>query len=223
MPFKRRTRRKRPARRTRKRVSRSKRMPVLWPTRKAARLNYAEHFTMASLIGGIAVQHNYSCNGLFDPNITGAGHQPRGFDQVIPFYDHYVVVGTKIFVEFVNNTNFPIRVGIMVRDSAPSGTATLQGVEEYRHKRFTTLDGMTMGGKSYGSVSMAINPSKFLGRSKALSDPNLRGSVSSNPAEQCYFVLYAYAVDAVQAVDVSAAVKIDYSSVFIEPRLGVSS
>lgn len=211
------------SRRRPKRVKRTKRMPVLWPTRKAVRLNYAEHFDANTLVGGIVVQYNYSANGIFDPNITGGGHQPKGFDQVMSNYDHYVVVGTKISVEFVNKTEHPIRVGIMLRDSAPSGTASIEGVEEYRFKRFTTLDGITMGGKSYGTVSMAINPAKFLGRSKALSDSQLKGNVSTNPAEQCYFVLFAYALDATQEVSVSGAVKIDYSTVFIEPKLGVGS
>ena len=44
---------------------------------------------------GIPFKYQFSCNGLYDPNITGTGHQPMYFDQVTPIYNQYRVIGAK--------------------------------------------------------------------------------------------------------------------------------
>lgn len=209
--------------RSSRRTKRTRNVPVLWPMKKAVRLNYATT-NGATSIAGTAAQYVLSCNGMFDPDITGTGHQPKGFDQIMPFYDHYTVIGSRIFVEFQNNEQHPIRVGIMIRDQNPGTLGNnITAIGEYRFKKFITLDGTTRGGKSWGSVSMALNPAKYLGRSHPMSDPDMKGTVAANPVEQCFFVVYAYALDATSTVDVTMAIKIDYSRIFTEPRIGTTS
>ena len=44
-------------------------------------------------------------NSLFDPNLSGLGHQPRGFDQLMAVYEKYTVVAAKITVCYVSNTH----------------------------------------------------------------------------------------------------------------------
>lgn len=38
----------------------------------------------------------FSANGLYDPDLTGVGHQPRGFDQMMTLFDRYVVTGVRV-------------------------------------------------------------------------------------------------------------------------------
>lgn len=33
---------------------------------------------------------------MYDPDLTGFGHQPYFFDQLTDIYSHYVVIGSKI-------------------------------------------------------------------------------------------------------------------------------
>ena len=46
-------------------------------------------------------ENQFVANGAFDPNLTGVGHQPRGFDQFMAGYETFTVTGSKISVNFV--------------------------------------------------------------------------------------------------------------------------
>lgn len=57
------------------------------------------HDTMAlNLINTFQAQKKYSLNGLYDPDITGIGHQPLGFDQMMGLYNKYCVLGAKVTI-----------------------------------------------------------------------------------------------------------------------------
>jgi len=51
-----------------------------FPPRKRLTLKYSDTFEMSSTSGAIVAQQ-FRVNALFDPDYTGTGHQPRGFDQ----------------------------------------------------------------------------------------------------------------------------------------------
>lgn len=57
-----------------------------------AQLPYADIFQMNMSLGGVANQ-NFRLNSVFDPDLSGVGHQPRFFDQISPLYFYYTVVG----------------------------------------------------------------------------------------------------------------------------------
>jgi len=61
-----------------------------------------------------------SCNGLFDPNITGTGRQPLYFDQLTALYNHYVVIGSKCTFKFTPAavTSQCLRVACFIEDGA---------------------------------------------------------------------------------------------------------
>lgn len=51
-----------------------------FPSRKRLTLKYSDTFEMSSTSGAVITQQ-FRANSLFDPDYTGIGHQPRGFDQ----------------------------------------------------------------------------------------------------------------------------------------------
>lgn len=69
-----------------------------WPLTFYTKLTYAEAYVSTqSSVGGITGNPlEYSLNSLFDPNISGGGHQPYGFDQLTPMYSAYRVIGCSI-------------------------------------------------------------------------------------------------------------------------------
>jgi len=60
-------------------------------------LRYAESFGLTTgASGGCGAEQAFILNSLFDPNYTGTGHQPYGFDQISPLYASYLVHAVKV-------------------------------------------------------------------------------------------------------------------------------
>jgi len=46
--------------------------------------------------------YTFCLNGLYDPNVTGVGHQPLGVDQVEQIFNNYCVIGARMKVTILN-------------------------------------------------------------------------------------------------------------------------
>lgn len=176
---------------------------------------YSDPFISLTASGaGVPASRVYSCNGLFDPDITGVGHQCSGFDQLMTMFDHYCVIGARISVTFTNfSTDFPMLCCVDIRDSPTTTTDYREAIESGTCK--SALVSVSNSGASTATIVYNVNPAKFLGRSKPLADPDLKGSASANPVEQCYFHVI---IAGDGAEKVGASITIEYISMFIEPK-----
>lgn len=157
----------------------------------------------------------FSANGLYNPNITGIGtHQPRGYDQVMALYDHYVTIYAKIRVDFANLSAVPLVVGIASSDTTTSRSIT--GYMESRDVNYKILD--AVGGNSRATIQVGLSVAKFLGRSKILSDPECKGTSLSNPIEGAFFHLFCFAPDGSDPSGCTAIASLEYTTMFIEPH-----
>lgn len=173
-------------------------------------------------IGGIAAGHVFSANGCYDPDITGGGHQPIGFDQLMALYDHYTVVGAKIRCHFQNkDTSYPQFCAIAVRDSPTLSTDTREIVEN----GYVTMGHLAVFGTGGDKASLAtsVDVAKFLGRTNVLSDSQLKGSSAANPGEQLYFHLYGFPTEGVDSNIITINCVIDYDVVFHEKTVTLPS
>lgn len=206
--------RRRPYKRYRRKYPRYRSLRAPLPKRLTTKLRYYFEGSFNNSVAGVPLVNVFSCNGIHDPDISGVGHQPRGRDQIHPLYDHHIVLGSKMTVRLLateGSDTIPTTFGIAIRDSVTEDDDT--GYNESGKVHTNVIS----GAKPSSMVTMKVNPAKFLGRSRPLSDPDLKGSTSSNPVEQCYFHLFAYAQEA------SAGTKyyngyIDYIVCFVEPR-----
>lgn len=171
-----------------------------------------------SLAGGIAL-NSYSANGMYDPNVSGIGHQPRSFDQLMTLYDHYVVIASSIQVTFFNyDQSNPQVVGIGVADQSTS-YGILNNALESPDCVYGVL-GVKGSGNDIVTLRRSISPPKWLGSGIApLSNDQLQGSSSTNPPEDVLFQVFAGAFDeATDTNDVGAQVVINYTAILKEPR-----
>ncbi len=213
-------------RRRSKRARKSKRVSrpfsrVLFGNRLPVKMRYFTSTTLDPGASQLVANNVYSANGIWDADVTGGAFgQPRGFDQLVAMYDHYTVIGSRISVKFTPAaaTVNPTIVGIQLKDRA-STTTSLKDIMESRNRRshYMKVDGGT-------TVSKIFSARKFLGRPHPLSEDDLRGSSTSNPAEQAYF--HVWCTSAGTGVDsgvININVTIDYSVVFTEPSLPAAS
>lgn len=146
-------------------------------------LKYVDTVTVA-LSSGEGAQL-YSANGLFDPNVTGSGHQPLGFDQMMLFYHHYTAITSRIKVTFLDasvSSKFLFGLGPTASTTPPAGVLRL--MEQPGAVSITTTDrtvGKSILRKSWSAMAT------FGGDPK--SDPVLQGDVANNPAEQTFWTI----------------------------------
>lgn len=218
MPTKRKTTKRNKSRST----GMSRNIQYTGPLRRSLRsvVKYSDMYTITS--GGTTPSKlMFSLNGLFDPDITGIGHQPRGFDQIMTMYDHYVVIGCKINLQI---SNPDVNRGNTVYSCVVDNTGTLSYVDLLETgSRVAKHINARDAGQSSCTINLNINPNKWLARSKPLSDPDLKGSATTNPTEQCYLYIAHIAEDLSTANTVNVLATFEYTTVFFEPKVPVIS
>lgn len=195
-----------------------KKSPV--PKIMFTKLRYCENVTLNPAAGGIDIKV-YSANGCYDPYYTGTGHQPRGFDQLMTLYDHFVVLGSKCTVEAAPGSGTPLVMGVNLRDT----TVSSGNPNDYQEGGYCTSK-LLGTGTSAGTKRLVktFSAKKFLGRSNVLSDSELKGSAIANPTEGAYYHIWASPADSTSDPTATAlTVRIDYLVALIEPKTPTQS
>lgn len=190
------------------------------PTVMYTKLRYHTVFNMDPAAGILAYKV-FRANGLFDPEVAAGGHQPRGFDQLMALYDHYVCVKSTIRVSFATaNTAYNTLNIVALRDSNII-SANVNDYMEGGNVRSRVAE--IRGGGGLNVIKHSFTP-RFLGRTNYLADPQLKGSEFSDPTEQAFFHIVTAGMDAaVDPVITNASVVIDYTIALIEPKVPVQS
>lgn len=180
-------------------------------------LKYSE-FT--SLDAGIATATTYlfAANGCYQPNITGGGHQPAGFDQYMTLYELYTVTRAWIKVTFINSdsTN-PQIVGIANRDL----TSTSADYRVYIENGATNwaVVGKSGSGSEIKTLTQEMNLRQYSNNKDIMSEDNYAGTDALNPQETQYFFLFVAAADgASNPGAVNVIVDITYEVYFRQPK-----
>lgn len=191
------------------------------PVRKKLRLKYVQRITINPGASGGAVLHNFRANSLFDPDRTGTGHQPIGFDEWAVFYNRYTVVSSSIKVTaYGSAATGPlgnIMVGVLLDDDNTS-SAVLTTLLEQSSVRAKPL-GPALGGFGITQLRHTFNAKKFFGRKSALvSAAGFDSLMTASPTEDATFAVFAASVDASDDGDpVDMIVEIIYTAYLSEP------
>lgn len=186
------------------------------PKKFITKMRYSSYYSLAP-ITGLTAGVILSANGLYDPDVGGAGHQPRAFDQLMALYDHYVVLGSKIRVDFINTSSTVPCIGfVAVQDDAILNNV-LNNYKEGGTVKTVSLS-INSGNSSTRTIVMKCNPAKYLGRSSPMSDPELKGSALANPTEQAFFHVGASSADQTSTGAVTVHYTIEYICALIEPK-----
>ena len=221
--YKSRGRKRRYRRKSRAVMRRTKRLRTLQPKRLYRSLIYASNFNLNVTASGFPVFYHFSANGLFDPDLTGAGHQPMGFDQIMPLYNNYVVISASITCTFSGrpsdaSTNSIQMVGIKNADSVHALSVLSTSLIEQRKINYKFLN-WNSGGSSVKTVKQHQKSWKMLGLSSPFSDVTYRGSVSGNPATFTEFLCLTGPLDNVTDTTLlNCQARIVYHCCFINPQ-----
>jgi len=199
--------------------------PGGFPDAARVRLTYAEEFTLDPSVLGVTATYEFSAVGLYDPNITGIGHQPLVFDQWMAIYSHYNVNKATITLEptFVSSTNpTPPQVfGVApVYTTGQFSALTLTGCIEKTKQAggsYCNVNNINYG--SVGTKLKAVYSRDKVFKDRGITDSTLSGSISANPTEDYIFSVWACGASASDAAAQTYLATIEFDVTFFERRL----
>lgn len=213
-----------------RRVNRRRSLPSGgFPDKKAVRLKYVEFITLNPTAAGSAVPiiNHFRANSLFDPNYSGVGHQPRGFDEHAALYDHYTVIGSKIKVTFESDVDHISSAGqycFLYLQDTTSAPGTLVDIMEggVGKSKFNYRPRSTASGKSV-VLKSNYSPYKLFGIPKKDSIINniaLTPQCSANPSEDAIYTLgiMCNRTTTTDPPQLTARVEIEYIAIFSEKK-----
>lgn len=211
--------------RSKKQLMRARADAVFWgnsvakpmPFKFKFQTRYAQNFSLNPGASGTAAVNVFRANDLYDPDLTGVGHQPVGFDQIMTMYNHFTVIASKIRVSFFNedSARAPF-VGIALQGGSAVEADLLRYIENgaCRYERV----GEQGTGGSHTTVTMQCNVSQWLGRPSLLSEDDCRGSTAGSPTEQVYYHVWAAPNSSADHGNINCLVQIDYVAILTEPK-----
>lgn len=204
---------KRPARKVyRRRKTTISRNPL--PQRMPIKFMYNDTFNIdcASGVQTVAA-HMFRTNSLFDPDFTGTGHQPRGYDQIMTMYRNYTVIGFKAVVRF----NYYSGPNMMVLCHFSRDTTVKSG-NDYAESSYTRSKVLT-DQRDTVSISCAINPNKFLGVTSPVGDTRVVGTTGTDPSNVCYLhvACYSATTQATDPSEIACNIYITYTAILTLP------
>ena len=148
-------------------------------TRLRTKLNYVEIVTPSGLP---FYEYVFTINSLFDPNRTGAGHQPLGFDQLSALYARYRVYAVQYEVNWLPSTSGSDPCMIICVPTNDGGTLTSNS---------TALEAYTSDNSKIGNIYNAmwcggvVNLAALNGKtlSQYADDDTTQAQTSASPTE----------------------------------------
>jgi len=146
------------------------------PQRYITKMKYSEVITGGSLFGEV----HMNLNSIYDPNRSGIGHQPYGFDTLASLYNRYRVIscGYRISCATPASGNTVLTA---MPSNQPVTTGTASELRENPRCKYVTA---AAGGNNIVLTGKSYIPS-LVGRSKAqyMADDRYQSEVTGSPNE----------------------------------------
>lgn len=180
---------------------------------------------MNAQANGAPVSYHFSANSIYDPNLTGTGHQPLGRDQYGLIYDHYTVIGSKIKVKFFSTRsekqNVAMWCGTCLQDTQNTLTS-LSEILEQGNANGGILTTHDEAGRQSGVHTQYYSPKKMfsMGKGSIVANPRICASMGGNPTEDAIYTLLVVQPggSGVDPNSITALVEIEYIVTFSERK-----
>lgn len=166
----------------------------------------------------------YSANSLFDPRSAVGGHQPIGYDQMTPIYDHYLVLGAKMTVNCFSTANSPTNGTSMMFITLNDDTSAVGTYDTVMEQSLTAVKPLTASdGKGHVKLVKNFSAKKYFGVTDLDDNSKYQGASLSSPADQAFFVLGTQALNTSASDPVACVIEIEYIAKWTELRTLVQS
>jgi len=180
-------------------------------------------------------------NGLYDPEVSVGGHQPRGFDQYTDLYHKFTVRSSKLSVTFsyegylgpagTTSTGQPNQaiedaggdvvavpgaICLIHKAVAPNVTGTIENFQEKDKTKWTQI----VPSSGPKTISTVMRASEFFGKDFLVGADGYTGDDSADPANKLYYHIMAglNSNEYPNQIKVRANCVVEYDVVWTEPK-----
>jgi len=171
---------------------------------------YCETEVFTNLAGAISTRR-FSCNGMYDPDVVGGGHQPAYFDQLGALYDQYIVLRSSMKISLITTNSTNLSVAFYIDDDTSSATPFDNAAEQSGSKPRLIPSNNTRP----TIFRQDWDARKFFG-GDIFDNTDLHGTTSGNPTEQSYFTLLVSEITGAAAFNYCIQYEIVYEAVWDE-------
>lgn len=172
------------------------RQPSSLPDRLYVKLKYREQLSFGQASGNLA-DNVYRGNSLFDPDLTGTGGQPLGFDQWAAFYASYTVLASECKVTSMLNgsvaPNNLIHGVVPTLFSNALGTGEQERADEFPYSKHAPV-AIGNVGLGQGVIKNYMTTNKMWGvvRPAVQIADSFSALVTTNPVSGWFWHVYNY-------------------------------
>jgi len=185
------------------------------PQRYICTMKYAT--TVVTDLGGNYIMR---LNSLYDPDQTGGGHQPYGYNTLESLYNRYRVINTSWRIQ-VPKTNEIVQVGCLPGNGLGAGFSNFSLLKETPRTRYFTQQ---PGGQCL-TLSGGVGIASIVGRTKSqyMADDRYQALVTSNPSEDADLVIMVANVLDVAQPNVAINIIMEFTAEFFDVKQQVQS
>ncbi len=173
-------------------------------------------FTVATTVGA---QHVFKANGMFDPDTTGTGHQPYGFDQMLNIYQRYCVLRTKYRLSFGPSSD-RLLVGTIVASTVTTTVTDLATFSLAGESPHAQTKALSFGGGPPAVFRGTIATNSILGTTtqQMMADDLFQGTTTTDPTNLTVLTVFWYNPSA-GSVTSNFMIEIEYEAMLFDPYL----
>ncbi len=194
--------------------------PTGFPDRMAVKLKYQQKLLL-SVTAGVPRVQVFRGNDCFDPDFTGTGHQPNGYDQWSAFYSYQTVVASSIRAQVYSSSSGLIPSGLewvifpaTLSTTLSSGDVT--NAREQVYAKWRTVQA-GFGTQLQASIRSYMSTAKMAGcPPSAISDcvSAYTGPTTASPSLAWYWHIYVNNIAENDSSDCIFDFEIDYYVIF---------
>lgn len=165
----------------------------------------------------------YWCNNIRDAYAPLGGHSNLSYDQLIPLYNHYTVLRSRIKVTFDNSANTkPAIVGIYLSRNTTAISDIRQIIEN--GNCVWSHCGPSGGSNTIVDLSFKCDIAKFFGAKDILDEDDYKGTNAVDPVNDVYYGIFAYNTDGITDLStIPLSVYLECDTIFTDPnKLAIS-
>lgn len=165
-----------------------------------ANLQYNQYIAMTESSAGVGAFYSFRLSDLYDPDLTGTGLQPVGFDQFSVLYSRFRVKRVTVSIQLANVTSTVITTGAF-----PSSASTLPASPQswvcQPYSRSRMLNIAAGGNNMFRTVASFDIPSVLgLTAREYLTDLDFSCTPTSSPIRMAYLHCFVFTLGGVVGI-----------------------